>query len=252
MTSDLDVLAHTSVIRPRIQPPVGRVDAALLARFDRAYVPDLSDAVGFLYTMDAGIRPLYEPMNRVVGQALTVKMPPGDNLTLHGALGMVEPGDVLVVDSRGYVGGCATGASALVIPMRRGLRGAVVDGAWRDIAELRALEFPVCGRGIAPFSPPKGYLGEINVPVVCGGVVVNPGDIVVGDGEGVVVVPLEAAQIVADSLPDHPAPLGLCGYDIAALERAATRRRRYFMEMLAARQEGSDGGSGPRSDEAAP
>jgi 4-hydroxy-4-methyl-2-oxoglutarate aldolase len=225
---------HVAVLRPRVQASAPRVDRALLERFGQAYVPDISDAVGPLYTMDSGLKPLYTPMTRVIGQALTVKSPPGDNLTVHGALGMVGPGDVLVVDSRGYMGACLTGATALVIPIRRGLRGAVVDGAWRDVGELSALGFPICGRGLAAFSPPKERVGEINVPVSCGGVVVCPGDIVVGDAEGVVVVPQEAAAAVAASLSVYEQRRAIDDYDLASLERDADARRRYFEEQLAA------------------
>jgi 4-hydroxy-4-methyl-2-oxoglutarate aldolase len=95
-----------------------------------------------------------------VAQALTVTAPPGDNPTIHGALTMVQPGDVLVVDWRGHTARCATGASSLVVPMHRGLRGAVVDGAWRDVGELRALAFPICARALTAFSPPKDRVGE--------------------------------------------------------------------------------------------
>jgi regulator of RNase E activity RraA len=226
---------HVAVVPPRVLPAAPRADAALLERFTQAYVPDISDAVGPLYTMDPVLRPLYRPMPNVVGQALTVKTPPGDNLTVHGALGMVQPGDVLVIDARGYTGACATGALSLVVPIRRGLRGAIVDGAWRDTAELSALHFPVWGKGLAAFSPPKERLGEINVPVSCGGVVVNPGDIVVGDQEGVVVVPSDQAATVARSLPRHRQPLTLDQYDLAELERDAAQRRRYFEQVLASK-----------------
>jgi regulator of RNase E activity RraA len=226
---------HVAVIAPRILDGAPRVDASLLERFAHAYVPDISDAVGPLYTMDPGIRPLYSPMSRLAGQALTVKTPPGDNLTVHGALGMVRPGDVLVIDARGYTGACATGALSLVIPIRDGLRGAIVDGAWRDAAELSALNFPVCGRGLAAFSPPKEQLGEINVPVACGGVVVSPGDLVIGDEEGVVVVPRDQAADVATSLPEHRQPMTIDDYDLGDLEQDAARRRQYFERIVAAK-----------------
>ncbi len=233
--SEAQSLAHSPVIPPRVNGAAPRVSPALLERFARAYVPDVSDAVGPLYTLDAALRPLYSPMPRVVGQALTVKLPPGDNLTVHGALRMVQPGDVLVVDWRGYMGACGTGASSLVVPIQHGLRGVLVDGGWRDVGELRALNLPICGRGIAAYSPPKDRIGEINVPVACGGVVVHPGDIVVGDDEGIVVVPLEAAEVVAQSLPEHRPRAVMSEYDFDALERAAEQRARYFERVLGAR-----------------
>ena len=162
MTSDF---GHRPVVPPIVRAHAPPADPALLERFRTAFIPDVSDAVGQLYTMDRGIRPLYEPIPRLVGQALTVKAAPGDNLAVHGALGMVRDGDVLVIDWRG-TDACATGAGSLALPIRDGLRGAVVDGGWRDVGELEALGFPVFGRGISAWSPPKTRPGEINVPVV--------------------------------------------------------------------------------------
>lgn len=225
-------IGHRPVIPARINPAVARVPQALLDRFRKAYVPDVSDAVGALYTMEAGIKPLYAGMPRVVGQALTVKAPPGDNLTVHGALTMVEEGDILVVDWRGHTESCATGASALVVPISRGLKGAIVDGAWRDAGELSALQFPICARGLTAFSPPKDRIGEINVPVACGGVVVEPGDVVVGDEEGVVVVPQRWASQVAEALADYEGPKRFEDFDLAALEPGYEQRKRYFEQAI--------------------
>jgi 4-hydroxy-4-methyl-2-oxoglutarate aldolase len=187
---------HHPVVGPRIVRNVPRLDQALLDRFAAAYAPDVSDAVGELYTMSSCIGPLYRPAPRLVGQALTVKAPPGDNLTVHGALGMIQPGDVLVIDWRGYTGGCGTGAGSLVVPFTRGLAGVVVDGGWRDIGELRDLGLPVYGRSVSVFSPPKQRPGEINVPVCCGGVVVHAG-------------PLRGRGRIPARLPAPPRPSGL-------------------------------------------
>ena len=200
--SDRTSLGHRPVIPPRIGGSPGRFDAELLERYRASPVPDVSDAVGRLYTMDGRIRPLYEPMRRVVGVALTVKVPPGDNWAIHGALSRVEQDDVLIVDWQGYSDGCGAGARALIPAISRGLAGVIVDGAWRDIGDLQALDFPICGRGISAFSPAKRELGEINVPVCCGGVIVEPGDVVVADREGSVVVPRRHAVEVARFLPD--------------------------------------------------
>jgi regulator of RNase E activity RraA len=179
---------------------VPRAAATLVDRFATAAVPDIVDMVGAIYCISPAIRPLYSPMKRICGSALTVKAWPGDNLAIHGALGMASEGDVLVVDWRGYVAGCGAGARTLAEPQTRGLRGVVIDGAWRDVVELQDMEFPVYARSLSPFSPPKARPGEINVPVACGGVVVEPGDIIVADEEGIVVVPLRWAPLVADAL----------------------------------------------------
>lgn len=226
---------HRPVIGPRIVRNVPRLPEGLLERFRSAYVPDISDAVGQLYTMDSAIRPLYHPMKRMVGLALTLKAPPGDNLTIHGALNMAQAGDVLVVDWRGYTEGCGTGAGSMMPPISRGLAGVVVDGGWRDIAELRAINFPIFGKSVAAFSPPKSRPGEINVPVCCGGVVVHAGDVVVADEEGVVVVPRDFAQIVADSLRDYQPRMSVGEWDLERLKRSATERGSYYEALFNAR-----------------
>jgi len=229
---DAAPFGHVPLVPPRIGRPAPRLPRDVLDRFREAFVPDVSDAVGALYTLDAGIRPLYEPTPRLVGQALTVKSPPGDNLTVHGALGQADENDVLVIDWRGYVGGCATGAGSLVDPIDRGLVGAVVDGCWRDVVELRGLGFPVFGRGVSAFSPPKERIGEINIPVACGGVVVCPGDLVVGDVEGVVIVPAAYVARVAERLRDYRPRSSSDDWDGAALRETASARRAYFEQAF--------------------
>lgn len=239
MTADF---GHRPVIPPIVLPHVLTLASSVLERFATAYLPDVSDAVGQLYTMDRGIRPIYAPVRRLVGQALTVKAQPGDNLTVHGALAMVRDGDVLVIDWRG-TDACATGAGSLALPIKAGLRGAVVDGGWRDVEELQALDFPVFARGISAFSPPKSRPGEINVPVACGGVVVQPGDVVVADGEGVVIVPRGFAGIVAESLREYVPHRSVDEWDHRKLARAQRERLAFFEDRV---REG--GGATPSSD----
>jgi 4-hydroxy-4-methyl-2-oxoglutarate aldolase len=219
---------HRPVIPPTIIRNVPALPDEVLSRFMDAYVPDVSDAVGDLYTMCPEIRPLYKPIHRIVGQALTVKAPIGDNLTIHGALGLIRPHDVLVVDWRGYTGGCGTGAGSLVVPQMAGLAGVVVDGGWRDIEELQRLDLPVYGKAISAFSPPKRRPGEINVPVSCGGVVVCAGDLVVADWEGVVVVPRAACELVAKSLRRYAPRQGIAEWDVAMLEDTFRARQQYY------------------------
>lgn len=194
MTSDAKspadlVRGHTPVLPPKWVRNVPRVDDSVLESFRDFPVPDISDAVGALYTMSPAIRPLYEPIGRLVGRALTVKAPAGDSLTIHGAITQCQPGDVLVIDWRGHLESCSGGSGMLMGPIRQGLAGIVIDGAWRDIPDLQALGFPIFGRGTSSVSRAKTQLGEINVPVSCGGVVVNAGDVIVADAEGIVVVP---------------------------------------------------------------
>jgi regulator of RNase E activity RraA len=227
---------HVPVVRPKIVVNVPRPDPQMVARFRRFFVPDISDAVGQLYTMDSGLRPIYEPMGRIAGVAFTAKTPPGDTSTVQRALQMVQSGDVLVVDARGYTGCCGSGAGSLVPAIQRGLAGVVIDGAWRDVSELRALGFPLFSRGISAFSAPKCRPGEINVPVCCGGVVVHPGDIVVCDQEGCVVVPRDEARAVADSLKEYEPKSGLSDWDADEIERRKKdTNRRFFEEVFEAR-----------------
>ncbi len=225
-------MGHTPLLAPRINSDVARVDPAVLDALRSKYVPDLSDAVGQLYTLDCGVRPLYPPSHCMVGQALTAKCPPGDNLTVHMALSMVQDGDILVVDSRQHVASCGTGGGSLVLPARQGLRGVVSDGGWRDIQEIQNLDVPLFGRGVSPFSPPKQRIGEINVPVTCGGVIVCAGDLVIGDENGVVIIPAKAAEYIIDRVPDY-APKLREEWSLKDLETRAVRVSSYISSMRA-------------------
>ena len=192
------VRGHAPVLPPRWVRDVPRLADEVVESFRSFLVPDIGDAVGPLYTMSPGMQPLYRPVGRLAGRALTVKAPPGDGLTVNGALTLCQPGDVLVIDWRGHVDSCSGGSGMLIGPIRQGLAGVVVDGAWRDIPDLQALNFPVFGRGTCPVSRAKSQLGEINVPICCGGVVVHPGDLIVADAEGIVVVPrTETASVLS-------------------------------------------------------
>jgi len=131
-----------------------------------------------------------------VGSALTVLCFPGDNIMTHKALQMVEPGDVLMIDDGDYDTGCFGHKSAMHARSRGGV-GVVASGSVRDVAMLRRDRFPTFSRSVSPRAPQKNTAGSINVPVQIGGIVICPGDIVVGDDDGVVVVPLAiAAEIV--------------------------------------------------------
>lgn len=228
-----DVKGHEPVVPPRVGPAGPPVAADVIARLRECAVSDVADAVGRLYTMDSGIRPLYTPMPHLVGTALTVKAVPGDNLAIHHALGLVRPGDVLIVDWRGYVEGCGTGVLSLVDPIRCGLAGVVCDGAWRDVEDVRPLGLPLFGRGISQFSPPKARFGEVNVPVNCGGVVVEPGDVVVADEGGVAVVPRRHIADVVAAVPLPVARARIEDYPTDRLTKAAEGRRAHLAELFA-------------------
>ena len=150
--------------------------------------PTLADIVGGQQVMDIGIRPLWSSVPRVAGPAFTVRCPPGDNLMLHAAIYRAGPGSVIVADM-GDVDYAAAGGNVCAIAQRRGIAALVLDGVIRDLAEIRELGFPVFARGVMPVPGGKFAVAPLNQQVQCGGVVVNAGDIVVADEEGVVVVP---------------------------------------------------------------
>jgi len=134
----------------------------------------------------------------MAGAALTALCHAGDNLTIHKALEIAVEGDVLVVDAGNYRGCGLWGEITSLAAHKKGVEGLVVSGAVRDAQAIERLGFPVFSLGVSPSGSTKEFLGPINRPVSCGGVLVSPGDIVVGDDDGVVVVPKE---IAADILP---------------------------------------------------
>lgn len=147
--------------------------------------------------MDPGIRPLWQPMPRIAGPAYPVACPAGDNLMLHVALHRAPAGSI-VVCAAGDTNWAMAGGNVCAYAQVRGIAGFVVDGAIRDLAETRANRFPVFARGVIPIPGARRTAGLIDVPVVCGRVVVAPGDVVVADEEGIVVLPkARAAELLA-------------------------------------------------------
>lgn len=159
--------------------------------------PALSDGLNKFNTMDYGIKPIFEGC-KIAGPAVTLRLRPGDNLMLHKCLGMVKPGDVLVVDTCGCSTNSILGELIATAAFMTGLAGIVIDGGIRDILELRNKKFKIFTRFVTPSVGDKDGPGEINIPISCGGVPVHPGDIIVGDDNGVVVIPpAHAEQIIA-------------------------------------------------------
>jgi 4-hydroxy-4-methyl-2-oxoglutarate aldolase len=168
---------------------------SLVKQFEGIWTSTLSDTMGRHGVMMPEIRPIFEGI-KVVGVAFTVLNYPDDNITTHKALHMVQPGDVLVIDEgRGNNTG-AFGHNMSLQARNRGLVGLISNGCVRDIRLLREERFAVFCRGVCPRSAQKNTPGSINVPVQVGGLVVSPGDIVVGDDDGVAVVPLAVAEEV--------------------------------------------------------
>ena len=174
-----------------------------LAAFDS---PEISDQMNRLYTMVPSIKNVVDPGMRIVGPACTVKVYPGDNLMVHKALDIAQPGDVVVVDTAGSALTAVLGDLISTKARHRGIAGFVVDGLVRDLPAIQALgDFPVFARGVTPIGPMHRGPGEINFPVSAGGVVVHPGDVVVGDRNGVVVIPRDFADDLLERLRDRTA-----------------------------------------------
>lgn len=147
-----------------------------------------ADALGRKQFMDIGIKEIWPQIPRIAGPAYTVRCPPGDNLMLHAAIYRAPAGSVIVVEA-GNVDYAVSGGNVCAIAQKRQIAGFVVDGVIRDVAEVRAAQFPVFARGVIPIPGVKQTLGTLGEPIHCGGVHVHPHDIVVADEEGIAVIP---------------------------------------------------------------
>jgi 4-hydroxy-4-methyl-2-oxoglutarate aldolase len=156
----------------------------------------LHEAMGKQHTMWPSIRPLWRPLS-LCGPAFTVQARPGDNLAVHWALAVAPPGSVLVVTHEGDNSCGGWGEIASVAALARGLRGLITDGAVRDTGPCRQLGFPIFSQGVSIKGTTKAFPGAVNVPIVCAGASVRPGDYVVADEDGVVVIPRDQAQTLA-------------------------------------------------------
>jgi RraA family protein len=177
----------------RILPMRERPSPALVAALAEMVTPHLSDNMSRLCGAAAALRPMHRG-GRLAGPAFTVRIAPGDNLMVHKAIDLAEPGDVLVVDAGGALEQAIIGEIMASWAAKRGVAGIVIDGAIRDLGAISAGSFPVYARGVTHRGPYKNGPGEINVPVSIGGMVVQPGDIIVGDEDGLVAVPQGDAE----------------------------------------------------------
>jgi 4-hydroxy-4-methyl-2-oxoglutarate aldolase len=157
---------------------------------------NIADGMQKMYTMDSGIKAVC-PTKKICGPAVTVRISLGDNLMLHKALSLVQPGDILVVDAQGCTTFSACGGIMMLRMKKLGVQGIVVDGAVRDIEDIREIGLPVYARAIVPQGGGKGGPGEINFPVACGGVAVMPGDVIAADDNGIVCVRQDDIEKVA-------------------------------------------------------
>lgn len=186
-----------------------KVAADWVARYRDVPVANVSDSMHRMTAGGSRLRPMHR-QGVLAGPALTVKARPGDNLMLHYALDIAEPGDVIVVDAGGDLSNALIGEMMVAYAIKRGVAGIVINGAIRDAANIGAGDFPLFAAGISHRGPYKDGPGEINVPIAIDGMVIEPGDLVIGDDDGLLCVPY-----------DHVAEI----YDRAAAKHAAEEKQ---------------------------
>ncbi|MCA7086780.1 RraA family protein [Cupriavidus cauae] len=178
---------------PNIVKSFERVPADLVARAAKFQPAILADVAGRRGALHGRIKAL-RPNMKVAGPAFTVEVRPGDNLMIHAALALAQPGDVLVIDGKGDQTSALMGAIMMNAARQRGLAGVVMDGAVRDSLEIEELGFPVFSVGTNPNGPTKEAGGRLGHPVSVGGVTIKPGDYICGDADGVVAVEREKIE----------------------------------------------------------
>jgi RraA family protein len=172
-----------------------KVDAGIVEKFSKLPVANISDSMSRMTAGGARLRPMHAG-GVLAGPAFTVKTRPGDNLMIHKALDLAEPGDVLVVDGGGDLTNALIGEMMVAHAQKRGLAGMVLNGSIRDYDSIHAGHWPVFAAGVTHRGPYKDGPGEINVSVAIDGMVIEPGDLVIGDGDGLLCVPFAQTEDV--------------------------------------------------------
>lgn len=217
--------------RPVAYTRIPRIDPAIIARAGRNSVADLHEGLGAIAgrrcLLSPSMRPVW-PGSKTCGQAVTCYNYPGDNLLLHVAAKLAEPGDVIVATNGGSAQGALWGDMITYYARGKGIAGAVVDGAVRDTGRVREMGFPVFSTAVSVSHPEKRGPGSANVPVVVAGVMVNPGDLVIADDDGVLAIPPELVEAAVDNAEARAAKeegfrdrldKGSTLYDLLGIER---------------------------------
>jgi regulator of RNase E activity RraA len=182
----------------RIQPMPQQLPAALVAKLEKVETATVGHTQHWGF-MDRRIQPLL-PGRRVAGPAVTLAVPAQDSTLLHHALGLLRPGDILVVDRLGDDKHACWGGGVTVAAKAAGAAAGIVDGPCTDLTEIRASDFPVWCRGLSPITTRLYNLGgTLNLPISCGGVPVRPGDVIIADESGVLVLPATEAEAIANA-----------------------------------------------------
>ena len=181
----------------RINRIFARPSMGMIDEFRGLPVATVDDNMGRIAAVDSSIFPL-NPNVRLLGTAFTVNAPAGDNLLFHASLDMAQPGDVIVLANKGSMSRSMCGEIMSNYAKKRGLAGIIIDGCVRDSYALRELDFPVYAKGVTPNGPYKNGPGEMNYPVSFAGIIINPGDIIVGDADGIIVINPQYAKEIAE------------------------------------------------------
>jgi regulator of RNase E activity RraA len=218
MAAGFRILSRARAVRPDV-----------VARFRELPVANVSDSMSRMTAGGPQLRPMHAG-GVLAGPALTVKTRPGDNLMVHKAIGLAEPGDVIVVDAGGDLTNAIIGELMIAQMVKRGLGGIVINGAIRDSAAIRAGAYPVFAAGVTHRGPYKDGPGEINVPIAIDGMVIEPGDLMLGDDDGLLCVPIDAAAGIYEQASAKHAKeqaqliaIGEGRYDRAWVDAALTR-----------------------------